>query len=949
MGRLSKGGTRARCRRQKHGSSFTSWHANLTRRQRRQQPHAIAALIIMVDAMSVYDAFLGRYGRYTNIQKIAMPVVESGRHCILTAPTGSGKTEAAVLPLIEKAGLEGKEGIKIIYITPLRALNRDMLSRLEWLCSEAGITIGVRHSDTTAKERSRQARNAPTLLVTTPETLQSVLPTKSFRNALRNVKAVVVDEVHELYYSKRGAQLSLGLERLEELAPGFQRIGLSATISDIELAKRFLCGTRECSVAGAALDRKLDIRIDMPESFDKKLEPLMDRFGLDKKALARLSSLVGLVKSSKSTLIFANTRQVVEAVGSRLMYIDSIEPFGGVGVHHGSLDKEERIGMEQDFKAGRIKALIATSSLELGIDIGSIDLVVQYGSPKQALRLVQRVGRSGHTLARTPRGVIIPTSEIDALESMAITKNVLEGKLEVLAPNVGALDVIANQVCGIALDKGSARIEEVHAILGRSYAYGHGSIERLRQLLEFMGRQRLVGFDGSTVTSGPRTRMYYYGHLSVIPDVQRFAVKNIIDNRIISSLDEKFVASDIDEGTVFITKGLPWKVVSIDESAISVEPSTEVEAAVPDWSGEDIPVSKQVVDTAFALLAQSGALFARQGDFFTPVKSTLFIEELGDACAIYTGLGTQANEALSRLVSYLISARYNKEVLSRSSPYMILVEATAEQSASALKGISQKNIRALIEEAVRGSELFRYRFVTVAKLFGIIEKDATLSKSIANRIIRVLRNSPVYEETMRELIENYFDIGSVEELVRDLSSGQLRIEVVRKGKMSPLTDSIINSAYYTRELIAPRMQGDSLINSFTDSLLSKSMKFICTYCGFTFERKLSEIKDTEIKCPSCGSPMVAPYSDAYAKIMGKKLQRRRLSRVEARTMGEMLSYADLISSYGGRAAVALSVYGVGLRTASRVLMMLKHEERSFFLDLIDAQKTFIRTKKYWSV
>ncbi len=899
--------------------------------------------------MSVYAAFLGRYGKYTRIQEAAMPIIESGKNCIITAPTGAGKTEAAVLPLISRASRAGNEGIKIIYITPLRALNRDMISRLEWLCNEADITIGVRHSDTTPKERARQARHAPTLLVTTPETLQSILPTKSFNSALRNVEAVVVDELHELYYSKRGAQLSVGLERLEELAKGFQRIGLSATIGDVELAKGFLCNGRECSVASTSLERKTDISISIPGTIDKKLEPLSEKFGLDKKALARLSELVRLIKSSKSTLIFANTRQVVEAVGSRLMYINGIEPFGGIGVHHGSLDREERIRMEQDFKAGKIKALIATSSLELGIDIGNIDLVVQYGSPKQALRLVQRVGRSGHTQSRAPHGVIIPTGDIDALESMAIAKNALEGKLEKLAPNSGALDVLANQACGIALDKGSIGINELHAIISRSYLYRELGAESLKGLLEFMGKQRLIGFDGATVTSGRRTRMYYYEHLSVIPDVRRFAVKNIIDNRIISTLDEKFVASDIDEGTIFITKGLPWKVVSIDEETVSVEPSTDMDAAVPDWSGEDIPVSKGVVGEAFGIIARQGSkLLSGQNEFFIPGEENIYIEELGNTCAVYTGLGTQANEALSRLVSYLISARYNREVLSRSSPYMVLIEAMPDQIAVALKSISSRNLRALLEEVVKGSELFRYRFITVAKLFGIVDKEAAVSKSIANRIIRVLRDSPVYAETMRELLDNYFDLDALGEFASRLEKGAVKVVIIRKDKMSPLTDSIVNSAYYTRELIAPQMPSDALISSFTESLLSKSMKFICTYCGFVFERKLSDIKDAEIRCPSCGSPMIAPYSDAFADIMAKRLKRKKLARSEAKLLGEMLSYADLLSSYGGRAAVALSVYGIGLRTASRVLLMLKHEEKSFFLDLIDAQKTFVRTKKYWS-
>ncbi|MEM0149398.1 MAG: DEAD/DEAH box helicase [Candidatus Micrarchaeaceae archaeon] len=902
--------------------------------------------------MDLYRAFLDRYKSYTDIQEAAMPVVAKGENCIISAPTGAGKTEAAALPLIDMASRLGKEGIKILYITPLRALNRDMVYRLEWLCGIAGISVGVRHSDTTAKEKAKQTRNAPAVLVTTPETLQSMLPAKSFRGALKNVKAVVIDEVHELYYSKRGAQLSVGLERLEELAPGFQRIGLSATISDLDAAKRFLCGKRSCIAVEASYSKNTEISIETPDSYDKKLEPMIGEFGLDKKALARLSAIAEHIRSSKSTLIFANTRQVVEAVGSRLIHIESLDPFGGIGVHHSSLDRDERIRMEQNFKSGKLKALIATSSLELGIDIGNIDLVIQYGSPKQALRLMQRVGRSGHTRAGVSKGIILPTSSVDALESLAIMKNASDKKFERLKPNKKALDVLANQVCGIALDKGQASVDDIYRIIGRSYAYEDFGVDELKGLLAFMGRQKMIGFDGATVTSGMRTRMYYYKHLSVIPDTKRFLVKDIIDNRIIASLDEKFVASNIDEGSIFITKGLPWKVVSIDEATISVEPSADMEAAVPDWSGEDIPVSRNVVIEAFRLLAShkdAHGIIPGQEDYFMPSDSSLFIEELGNSCALYTGLGSQANEALSMLISYVLRARFNIAATVRPSPYMVLVEASIQNVISVLKSIEQRNLATLLGEALSGSELFRYRFIIIAKLFGIIEKDAAVSKSIANRIIKVLSGTPVYNEAMRELIENYFDLDALGDFIEKLRLSSIKIEVVRKNKMSPFTDSIVNSAYYARELVAPQMPGNTLVNSFADSIMGKDMKFICTYCGFSFTRKLSEIKDSAIECPSCGSPMIAPYNDSFAAVMKAKLSRKRLGSSDAKALGEMLKYADLISSYGGRAAVALSVYGVGLRTASRVLMMLKHEERSFFLDLIDAQKNFVRTKKYWSV
>ncbi|MGI0133492.1 MAG: DEAD/DEAH box helicase, partial [Candidatus Micrarchaeaceae archaeon] len=222
-----------------------------------------------------YDKFLKRYGEYTEIQRIAIPIIESGSNCVAIAPTGSGKTEAAMLPLLDRLS-EGKErsGIKILYITPLRALNRDMIKRLEEFCRSLDVTISVRHGDTPQSERARQVRAPPMVLITTPETLQSILPTKSVSPHLRNVTAVVVDEIHELYYSKRGAQLSVALERLEELAPEFQRVGLSATVGDIDTAAKFLCGARECRIAKSEAKKELSVSIQLPRGFSERLRPM---------------------------------------------------------------------------------------------------------------------------------------------------------------------------------------------------------------------------------------------------------------------------------------------------------------------------------------------------------------------------------------------------------------------------------------------------------------------------------------------------------------------------------------------------------------------------------------------------------------------------------------------------------------------------------------------------
>ncbi len=926
-------------------------------------------------AIDPYELFLERYGSFTEIQKRAMPLLEKRSNAVLIAPTGAGKTEAAVLPLLKmiKGYGEPPAGICVLYITPLRALNRDMVGRLESICSKLGISIAVRHGDTTQSERSRQARVAPQILITTPETLQSILPTKQMGLALKNVKTVVIDEIHELYHNKRGAQLSIALERLEQLSPGFQRIGISATVSDPEVIRKFLCNKRDCEIVTSGAQKSFRLKVVMPRHHGHDLGAVADRFGLDNEAVARLGAIAGYVSRSKSVLIFANTRQIVEALGSKLVYLNSVKPFGGIGVHHSSLNREERIEVENAFKRGELKSIIATSSLELGIDVGKIDLVLQYGSPRQALRLVQRVGRSGHSEKGVSEGVIVGVNMMDAVESVSVSSNAVQGVLEGFKVQKNALDVLVSQICGIALDsallKRGCNLESALSIINGAYVYEGMQKDEFLGLVKFMSGQHIIRFDGSNIIGSPRTRMFYYDHLSVIPDTKRFAIRNIIDNKFISSLDEKFVSGSIDEGSVFITKGLPWKVVSIEEDVVRVEPSSDLDAAIPDWSGEDIPVSREVAKNVAGLLGcgkvsessefedsdtstSMNDFIEKQRKFWNPDGSVI-IERGSEYSAIYTWLGSLGNDALSKLITHHITLRFGHSINVKTSPYAIFLElGTGEQIdlKQLLISLAPGNIEHVLSSATQESELFRYKFVSVAKLFGVIDRTATVSKSIVKRMLKVLADSPVYKETERELMDNYFDIDNLRAFLGDVSSGKTHIRVIDLPSMSPLTEAIISSAYYTRELVLPLTPDSEVVNSFAGSILSKDIKLVCTYCGFSFTRKVAEIKDhKKLSCPSCKSPMIARYEEDYERAVKKRAEGKKLTASEKAALQSALKEASLFESYGGKAAVALSTYGVGAKSAARALMMLRRDERLFYIDLLEAQRTFIRTKKYWSV
>jgi len=915
---------------------------------------------------SVYSYFLSVYSKFTEIQEKAIPILEGGSNCLIIAPTGTGKTEAAVLPLLNNV-LKNKidEGISVLYVTPLRALNRDMISRLEGICKHFNISISVRHGDTLQSERARQARKAPVLLITTPETLQSILPTKYLGAALRNVRAVVVDEIHELYHTKRGIQLLLALERLEERAPGFQRIGVSATISNTEIVGQFLCGERRCEIVNVGSKKDMHIMIELPENPKKAITGFKERFGLDDEALARLEAITEHVSKSTSTLVFANTRQIVEALGNRLIYLNTIEPFGGIDVHHGSLARDERIKIENAFKRGTLKSIIATSSLELGIDIGSVDLVIQYGSPRQALRLVQRVGRSGHTTTKRSNGVIIATGVVDAIESFAVYENFRSSMLEDFNIPLGALDVLANQLCGIALDKGVCGIDELKAIIKRAKPYADISSESLHDLLEFMTSQRLIGFDGKTISAGARTRMYYYDHLSVIPNTKRFAVKNMLNNRTISALDDRFVANYLEEGSVFITKGLPWKVVSIDNDRISVEPSTDLEAAVPDWTGEDIPVSYSVAQrfanvldvdkSAQSVLTKNAAASIQK--LRSKIKighklaDTVFVESHANYTVVYTWLGTQANEALAKLIGSIITTKLGYSVNIKASPYILVIEVQPViDIEEILRNIKSDQLEDMLKEILPSTDMFRYKFITVAKLFGVIERDSVVSKNITRKLVKIYDGTPIFNEAVRELIEDHFDIYNLRRFFEGIRSGNIKIEALENDELASLGSAIISEEYYTRELIMPLMPSSEILESFAKFILSKKIKLVCTYCGFVFERSVDQIKDMEkIVCPSCKSPMIAIYTEDRKGVLEKSMAKKQLNVRGKREFSELLKEASLFGAYGGRAAVALSTYGIGPVSAARVLMMLRREDKLFYTDLIDAQRQFIKNKKYWSM
>ena len=364
-------------------------------------------------------------------QKQVIPHLLKKEQVLLIAPTGIGKTEAAMLPILDdilkarpdfdesldsKPDIERTQdsvpaGFYVLYITPLRALNRDMMRRLEWFGKKLGITVGVRHGDTTQYERTKQSKNPPQILITTPETFQIMFTGKNLIGHLKNVRWVVIDEIHEMAQDERGAQLSVGLERLAEIVKRkFIRVGLSATVGSPDEVARFLKGgSSDMKIVNVSREKKMKLTITCPRPNREDIK-LSDALRTDPESSARLRRCRELIEKNTSTLIFVNTRNTAEILAARFHLMDEDFP---IGVHHGSLSKHIRVQMEEDFKAGLINSLICTSSLELGIDIGAADFTIQYNSPRQASRLIQRIGRAGHTIGADRKSTRLNSSHTD--------------------------------------------------------------------------------------------------------------------------------------------------------------------------------------------------------------------------------------------------------------------------------------------------------------------------------------------------------------------------------------------------------------------------------------------------------------------------------------------------------------------------------------------------------
>ncbi len=918
------------------------------------------------------------FTRPTEPQVRTIPKLLKGDNLLLIAPTGSGKTESAILPVfhhILNRNEEERKGISALYITPLRALNRDMLARLEVMGAQLDIDVQVRHGDTSKYQRQKQSKHPPDVLITTPETLQIMLTGSRLRKNLESVQYVVVDEVHELAASKRGAQLSIALERLVEVAGEFQRIGLSATVGSPVTVARFLAGSnREVGIVEVSIYKDLEFNVVTPQVTPADRTSARSLMCTPEMA-SHLRVIGDIVESHISTLIFVNTREAAEALGSRFRMLER-----SIGVHHGSLSKETRIEMEDMFKSGGLKGLICTSSMELGIDIGDVDHVVQYMSPREVSRLIQRVGRAGHRIHETSKGTIITTFPDDVVESWAIIHRAHSGMIEETLIHEGSTDTLANQIAGMVLDFGELDSKRIHNIVTRAYPYHHITQEQVDAVLQQVGDNRLVWHEeDGRVGRRRKSWQYYYANLSMIPDEKKYDVLDIVSGRPVGALDEIFIVNFIKPGAVFIARGEMWRVMEIlhDRKRIKVEPVRDPGGEIPSWVGEEIPVPFGVADEVCSIRAKIGRkigtgltddeiardlmeqfptdvattmsvvdLIRKQVNegFAVPTQDTITVEDAKGSVIINICGGHKVNNTIGGVLTALLSARLGTSVAMEIDPYRIKLDLPRRIGAAdvvrLIMDLDPAHVEPIIEMSLKHTTFFKWKMIQVAKKFGAINTDADYERISLQRLLDVYEGTPMYDEAVREIFQDKLDIGRTVDIIGRIASGEI---LLAAGKLSPIG---ISGFVGGRDLVSPARADASIIEALKQRIMNDRVILFCVTCNKWVSRtRVSRVPEIP-ECPLCESRMIAalkPWEEEEIKVF--KIKEKTTD--ELKRARRVYRNASLVLSHGRTAVIALASRGLGPETASRVIRKMRRDEDGFYRDILEAERNYVRTKRFW--
>jgi ATP-dependent Lhr-like helicase len=782
--------------------------------------------------------FEDAFGEPTPAQRLGWPAIASGRHTLIQAPTGSGKTLAAFLYGIDRLNAEPGEGLRLLYVSPLKALNYDIERNLRGPLAglESGLRVAVRTGDTPQKERAEMLRHPPDILITTPESLYLLLTSRAREN-LKGVRTLILDEVHAVAGTKRGAHLALSVERLERLVEEpFQRIGLSATQRPMEEIGRFVSGAREIELVDAGTAKELDLKVVMP--LEDMREPEQTSIWP-----SIYPELLRLVQEHRSTILFVNNRRLAERLALRLNELAEKEI---ARAHHGSLAREQRIEIEELLKAGEIPCLVATSSLELGIDMGAVDLVLQVESPKSVARGLQRIGRAGHELGAVSKGRIFPKFRADLLESAVVAGRMLEGAIEETVIPRNPLDVLAQQIVAIAADE-EISVDDIHDVVRGAYPFADLSRTQLENVLDMLAgrypsdefaelRPRIVWDRTAGVIRGRQgARRLAVTNAGTIPDRGLFGVHLVDGGGRVGELDEEMVY-EARAGQTFLLGASTWRIEEITRDRVLVSPAPGVPGAVPFWKGEGIgrpyELGEAIGRASRELVAQSEKLararlqkehrldehaaqnlltFLHEQAAATgavPSDRTVVVErfrdEIGDwRLCILTPFGARVHAPWALALAARLRESLGLEVQSIWSDDGIalhLPDADAPPPTDDIV-ISPDDIEDLVVQEVGQSALFGARFRENAARALLIPRRRPDQRTPlwqqrlkAQGLLQVARrygSFPVILETYRECLQDVFDLPSLKRLLKGLRTREIDLVDVETASASPYSASLL--------------------------------------------------------------------------------------------------------------------------------------------------------------
>ncbi|MDR2966848.1 MAG: ATP-dependent helicase [Methanobacteriaceae archaeon] len=817
----------------------------------------------------VKEWFNREFDDFTLSQKQAIVNIHKNKNILVSSPTGSGKTLTAFLSIIsELIRLEEEEKLEdkvyCIYISPLKALDNDIAKNLETPLKEIekiaiesgkkkklGIRKAVRTGDTSQYERNKMLKFPPHILITTPETLSILLVAPKFREKLANVKYVIVDEIHSLANNKRGVHLSLSLERLQHLIGVFTRIGLSATVSPLEKIANFLAGyeygkERECLIVDINYLKELDIEV---------ISPVDDIVVADSEEtrLAMYNLVDDLIMEHKTTLIFANTRKGTESLLYNLkeMFPENYNS-NNIMAHHSSLSKELRLLAEEKLKEGSLRAVISSTSLELGIDIGYIDLVILINSPKSVSRALQRIGRSGHQLHAKSKGRIIVTDRDDLVECSILLKNAKKGRIDKIKIPHNALDVLAQHIYGMGIEN-PWDIDYAYDVVKKSYCYKDLSRDDYEDVLSYLAGEygeleeryvyAKIWIDYEKNTFGKRgrlARMLYSTNIGTIPDSSSVLTK--CDGEVIGRIEQSFMEK-LKKGDTFVLGGRIYRFNYGRGMTINVSPASGP-PTIPSWFSEQLPLAFDLaIDIGrFRAIMEGKFQYKRsKEEILEFIHEYLYVDEFAAnsiyeyfreqflyaviasnnklLLEYYTGFGgrkflifhslfgRQVNDALSRAIGYIIAKEKKIDItISISDNGFYLSSDKKMGGLEAFKKLSSKNLRSLLIKSINKSETLASRFRHCAgRSLMTLRRYKGKDKSVGRQHVRgkiLLKfveemddNFSILKEARREVVEDFMDVKNAQKVIQWIESGKMEIKTINTIIPSPFAFNLVSQGY----------------------------------------------------------------------------------------------------------------------------------------------------------